>query len=206
MNTILSKYAIVIEKIYWFAYLQVLWVLFSLLGFIVFGVFPATHALIMVLKEKDLSSIEAFRIFRNAFTRSFIKLSGAGIVFLFMFVLLIINVIIFQVVYMKVLALGMLGLVFLSMLHFFQYFELGKPIVYQVKRAFSFVWVLPKNNVGYVLAFMGFILSIAFIPGIAFFFGVSITMFFVVKIGNSEESQRLLTLIGDKNDGGESLN
>lgn len=206
LDTILSKYAIVIEKIYWFAYLQVLWVLFSLLGFIVFGIFPATHALMMVLKEKDLSSIEAFRIFRNAFTRSFIKLSGAGVVFLFMFVLLSINVMIFQVVYMKILALGMLGLVFLSMLHFFQYFELEKPFVYQVKRAFSFVWVLPKNNVGYVLVFMGFILSITFIPGIALFFGVSVTMFFVVKIGNSEESQRLLTLLSDKSDVGGSLN
>ncbi|MFB1049854.1 DUF624 domain-containing protein [Paraliobacillus sp. JSM ZJ581] len=198
MDTILSKYAIVIQKIYWFAYLQVLWVLFSLLGLVVLGVFPATHALITVLKEKDLSAVEAFRIFRNAFTHAFLKLSGAGIVFSLMYILISMNLLIFQSLYMKALVLGMLGLVFLSMIHFFQYFESGESMLYQVKRSFAFVWVLPKNNVGYVMVFMAFVLAIAFIPGITFFFGISVAMFFVVKIGNSAESQRFNTFLNER--------
>jgi uncharacterized membrane protein YesL len=198
MNVILSKYVYVLQKIYWFAYLQVLWMLFTLLGLGVFGIFPATHALITVLKEKDLSSGEAFREFRNAFTCSFIKLSGAALIWHFMFLLISTNLLIFQSIYLKYLVMGMIGLLFLSMIHFFQYLEMNQPIVSQVKRAFSFVWVLPKNNAGYFFILVLELLAIAFIPGITFFFGISIAAYFIVKVGNSEENKRLQAKLAER--------
>jgi uncharacterized membrane protein YesL len=82
----------------------------------------------------------------------------------------------------------MLGLIFLSMIHFFQYFELDKPILFQIKRAFSFTIILPRNNVGYMFIFVLLLLAIAFIPGITFFFGISVAVFFIVKIGGSRDS------------------
>lgn len=198
MSVFLSKYVFVLQKIYWFAYLQMLWMLFTLLGFIVFGSFPATHALFTVLKEKDLSTGEAFRKFRNAFTSSFVKLNGAAILFGIMFMLISINLFLFQSIYMKYLVMGMLGLIFISMIHFFQSFETEKSIIFQVKKAFSVVWILPKNNVGYLFIFVLLLLAIAFIPGIAFFFGISVAVFFIVKIGDSEENQRLHAQLAEK--------
>jgi uncharacterized membrane protein YesL len=198
MNVILSKYVYVLQQIYWFAYLQVLWLLFTLLGLGVFGIFPATHALFTVLKEKDLSSGEAFRTFRNAFTFSFFKLSGAALIWHFMFLLVSTNLLILQSIYLKYLVMGMIGIIFLSMIHFFQYLETDQPIISQVKRAFSFVWILPKNNIGYLFIFVIELFAIAYIPGITFFFGISVAVFFMVKIGNSEENKRLQAKLAER--------
>lgn len=195
MNLVLSKYVYVLQKIYWFAYLQVLWMLFTLIGLVGFGVFPATHALFTVLKEKDLSSGEAFHKFRNAFKFSFLKMGQAAIIWELMFILISLNLFIFHSMYIKYFVMGMLGLILLSLIHFFQYFEIEKPIIFQVKRAFSFAFILPKNNAGYMFIFVLLLLAIAFIPGITFFFGISVAVFFVVKIGDSEENQRRIALL-----------
>lgn len=195
MNLVLSKYVMVLQKIYWFAYLQVLWMVFSLVGLVVFGVFPATHALFTVLKEKDLSSGEAFRQFRNAFAFSFFKMGKAAIIWELMILLISFNLFIVHSIYMKFLVMGMLGLILLSVIHFFQYFEIENSIIFQVKRAFSFAFILPKNNAGYMLIFVLLLLAIAYIPGITFFFGISVAVFFVVKIGNSEENKRRIAFL-----------
>lgn len=198
MNVILSRYVFITQKIYWFAYLQMLWMLFTLLGLVIFGGFPATHALFTVLREKDLSTGEAFRTFRNAFASSFVKLNGAAIVFGFMFILISTNLLILQSIYMKYLVMGMLGLIFISMIHFFQYFETKKPIIFQIKKAFSVVWILPKNNVGYLVIFVLLLLAISYIPMLSFFFGVSVAVCFIVKIGDSKENQRLKTQLAER--------
>ncbi|AVR00232.1 hypothetical protein OBCHQ24_14850 [Oceanobacillus iheyensis] len=198
MNVILNKYVLVLQKIYWFAYLQALWLLFTLIGLVVLGIFPATHALFTVMKERDLSSNKAFHEFRNAFTRSFIKLNGAGILFGLMLSLISTNIFILESIYIKYLVMGMLGLIFLSMIHFFQYFESKKPILTQIKKAFSIVWILPKSNVGYLSIFILLLLAIAIIPGISFFFGMSVAVFFIVKIGGSEENLKLNTQLTER--------
>jgi uncharacterized membrane protein YesL len=198
MNVILDKYVLVLQKIYWFAYLQALWMLFTLIGLVVLGIFPATHALFTVMKERDLSSNKAFHEFRNAFKRSFIKLNGAGILFGLMLSLISTNIFILESIYVKYLVMGMLGLIFLSMIHFFQYFEIKKPILSQLKKAFSIVWILPKSNVGYLSIFILLVLAIAIIPGITFFFGMSVAVFFIVKIGGSEENLKLNTQLTER--------
>lgn len=191
MNAIQSRYVAVVQKIYWFAYLQMLWFLFTLIGCIVLGVFPATHALIVALKEENLSSREAFSLFKHIYSTSFLKLSSAGLLFKLIFILIAINLVILQSMYIKIIVLCMLGLVLLSSIHFLQYFNFRKPIIFQMKTAFSLVWLLPRNNLGYVCVFFLLIVAISFMPGLTFFFGVSITMLGIVKIGNSKESQRL---------------
>lgn len=192
MTLALSKYAYVLQKIYWFAYLQILWILFTMIGFIFLGIFPATHALFTVLKDqKELSSGEAFRKFRGAFTVSFLKINKAAIIWQPMYTIISLNLFIISSDYLfiKVMVTGMLGLILLSMIHFLQYFEVEKPILSQIKRAFSLVFLLPKHNAGYMCVFVLLLLAIAFIPGITFFFGMSLAVFFIVKIGGPKENE-----------------
>lgn len=191
MDTFLSKYAIVIQTIYWFAYLQMLWLIFSLAGLVVFGVFPATYALLSVWKQESLTSKQTFQIFCEVFRRSFFVMNGAGILYGVMAGLISMNLLFIEAVYIRLLVLAFLGLIFLSIVHFLQYFERDKPLIHQVKRAFLLLWMLPKSNVGHMGVLVGMLLLVAFMPGLALFFGMSAAMFLVNKIGYSKESEQL---------------
>lgn len=187
LNPALTKYVYVLQKIYWFAYLQILWILFTMCGLILFGLFPATHALFTVLKEsEELASGKAFRIFRSAFTSSFMKMNIAVMIWQPMFILIGLNLIIISsdYLFLKWMVLGMLGLILLSIIHFFQTFKQELPIVLQIKNAFFLVFLHPKENVGYMVIFVLLLLSVTFLPGFTFFFGMSVSVYFAVKLGN----------------------
>lgn len=192
MNLALSKYAYILQKVYWFAYLQTLWSLFTICGLVFFGIFPATHALFTVLKEsKQLSSGQVFYIFRMTFTSSFMKINKAAMIWQVIVLLIGLNLIIIpsDYLYFKLMDMGMLGLILLSIIHFFQYFELEMPIILQIKRAFSLVFLYPKENASYMFIFVLLLIAITFFPGLTLFFGMSIPLYFIVKLGNYKQKK-----------------
>lgn len=198
LNPVQTKYVYVLQKIYWFAYLQILWILFTIGGLIFFGLFPATHALFSVLKEsEELASGKAFRRFRNAFTSSFMKMNKAAMIWQPMVILIGLNLIIISsdYLFLKWMVIGMLGLILLSIIHFFQNFKQEIPIVLQIKNAFFLVFLHPKENVGYMVIFVLLLLSITFLPGFTFFFGMSIAVYFAVKLG-SHHREKIFTIGG----------
>lgn len=190
LEMMLSKYAMVLQKLYWFAYLQLLWMLFTLCGLIIFGLFPATYALLTVVREsEELSSREAFRKFKNTFVSSFKPINKIGLLWQVMVLLLASNLLILPVEYVvvRVAVVVVLGLTILGVIHFYQYYEMDKASIFQIKRAFSFVFLQPRKNVGYMLIFALLLIAIRFFPGISFFYAVSSCAYFVAKIGNVNE-------------------
>lgn len=185
----LSKYAMVLQKLYWFAYLQLLWMLFTLCGLVIFGLFPATYALLTLVKEKEeLSSREGFYRFKNIFVSSFKTINKTGLLWQVMVLLLASNLLIIPVenVVVRAAVVAVLGLTILGIVHFLQYFEMDKASIFQIRRAFSFVFLQPRKNVGYMMIFVLLLVAIRFIPGISFFYVVSSCAFFVAKIGKCE--------------------
>src|SRR5690625_4423821 len=68
---------------YWithFAYLNLLWVLFILMGGILFGIFPSTVALYTIARKHTLGEhdIPIFKTFYHTFRREFFRSNGLG--------------------------------------------------------------------------------------------------------------------------------
>lgn len=65
-------------------YINFLWILFSLIGLVLFTVFPATAAMYFTTKKVmiDKSEIKIFKTFWQYFCSEFIKSNGFGLIFL----------------------------------------------------------------------------------------------------------------------------
>ena len=68
------------------AYINLLWILFTIVGLGVFGVFPATSALFTVVRKliKDEDNIKIFSLFWVSYRTTFIQSNGFGLAFLLM--------------------------------------------------------------------------------------------------------------------------
>lgn len=184
MNKVLNIYSMGIRTIHRFLILQLYWLGFTLLGLVLFGVFPATYALLKTIKKpNDLKAREYFHIFKKVYKENFFKLNQAAIVWQVMFVLMGMNLLIFHDgnIYIYLAVLGMILMMVLCVFHFLQYFKIDRSIIEQVKRSFGYVFLHPRQNVLYMCILFGLILAINFSPGITFFFGSSVAAHFIVK-------------------------
>ncbi|CDQ39024.1 MULTISPECIES: DUF624 domain-containing protein [Virgibacillus] len=186
MRVILEKYTNILQQLYWFAYLQLLWVIFSVCGCIIFGIFPATYALFHIWKDfqSDTSTTKAlFQQFHHVYMTSFFSLNKAGMLWQAMVLLISTNLVIIHPDYVlfKWMVLGMLGFLLLSVIHFFRQVDLNGQIIGQIKKSFMLVLLYPKNNAIYMIVFLGLILSLYVLPGVTFFFGVSLSIYLIVQ-------------------------
>ncbi|WP_257351054.1 DUF624 domain-containing protein [Pseudalkalibacillus decolorationis] len=177
MNTVLTQYASVLQKIYLYAYVQILWLLFTLAGLLIFGLFPATYALLTVMKQQaDTSAAAIFHTFREAYRDAFFVINKASIIWITMLLLMITNLLILpdtqQV--LKLAVVSMISFLLLCIVHFFNYFQADEHMTVQIKRSFAHACLHPKQNVGYACIFLMLGAALWLIPGITCFFGVSI--------------------------------
>lgn len=65
------------------AYINVLWILFSSIGLIIFGIFPATAAMFSVVGKliKNEESIKIFPAYWTSFRSYFLQANGFGLIF-----------------------------------------------------------------------------------------------------------------------------
>ncbi|WP_161568189.1 YesL family protein [Anaerobacillus alkaliphilus] len=83
----------VLELFMKIAYLNLLWMLFTLLGFGIFGVVPASVALLAVVRKwlmKD-TDIPIFTLYFRTYKNQFIQSNIFGLIFAFAFIILYIN-------------------------------------------------------------------------------------------------------------------
>lgn len=82
---LLSKYTHIANWAFNIAYLNILWILFTLVGLFIFGIFPATAAMFAVVRkwlflgERDFN---IFKTFWSFYRKDFFKLNGFAALFL----------------------------------------------------------------------------------------------------------------------------
>ncbi|MFP5114651.1 YesL family protein [Bacillaceae bacterium C204] len=71
------------EWIMLLAYLNILWILFTVLGAVAFGIFPATAAMFAVIRKWLIgkNDIPVFKTFWNYYRAEFFKTNGLGLMF-----------------------------------------------------------------------------------------------------------------------------
>ncbi len=79
-----EKFNRIAYKMLELAYINLLWILFTFVGLVAFGLFPATVAMFGVVRKliKDEESFKIFPTFWTLFRTDFVKANGFGLAFL----------------------------------------------------------------------------------------------------------------------------
>ncbi|MCM3115062.1 YesL family protein [Neobacillus sp. MER 74] len=74
------------ELVMQFAYLQLLWILFTIVGLGIFGIFPSTAAMFSVVRKWVMGAEDApvFKTFWQTYKTEFVKVNGLGLIFVAM--------------------------------------------------------------------------------------------------------------------------
>lgn len=172
------------------AYLNLLWILFSLLGLILFGLMPATVAMFAVVRKWNMGEkdIAIFPLFWKTYKKEFIKANGLGLILLGIGYLLSVE---FQIISTQtslgyligrftILAIGLLYIIIL--LYFFPIFVHFKlKTIHYLKWPFIIGIIHPVLTL-FLFVCIGLLHYITFItfPALLFLFGASITAFIIM--------------------------
>lgn len=181
----------VLEWLMWICFINILWVLFSIVGLLVFGIFPATAAAFAAMRHLFMKGVGKglFKLFLTTFKQEFFKANGIGFLFVIagyiiyldflfvksvsgiMFYALQTGLIIIALIYLVALLYIMPVFVHYR-LKFFQYFKHAVLI-----GIFSPVWTI-LMIVGLVIIYY----LIRFVPGLIPFVTVGLATFNLMGI------------------------
>lgn len=164
------------------AYLNILWIAFSLFGLIIFGFFPATAAMFAVTRKWVMGDTEIpiFKTFWEAYKIEFKQINIVGYVILLIGFFLYFDLRFAQSQqnffgYFRFLFLGLLFCYFIMTLYLFPVFTHYKlkPLEY-IKRSFIFAIGRPLNSLIMIIASIIVSYLMLFIPGLIPFYSGSV--------------------------------
>ncbi|MEY8752880.1 YesL family protein [Alkalicoccobacillus gibsonii] len=168
----------------WFyrlAFINLLWILFTILGLGLFGVFPATVALLATLRQLiNQNDGSIFKTFWTFYKEEFIKSNGVGLCVVLLSLILISNIQFLQTMNTGLsqffyLATIITACFFLLVVCYFLslYVEFQAPIKTHLKNAFLLAIYNPVASLTMIFGFFAVYLLITFVSGIGLFFSMS---------------------------------
>lgn len=172
-----------------FAYLNLLWMLFSLIGLLFFGIFPATVAMFAVIRKWLLgqSDIAIFPYFWKIYKQEFLKSNLMGLVVAFFAMILYVDLLFMQTnsnLTLVLLHVPLYLFIFscvLTLLYLFPvYVHYDTKFVQTFKNAFLTMIIHPLHNLAMVSGIALTCFALSYIPGLAFFFGSSFIAYMIM--------------------------
>ncbi|UYZ21687.1 YesL family protein [Mesobacillus jeotgali] len=183
MNTLANRAFAATEWITKFAYINLLWIGFSLAGLIVLGFFPATIAMFTIIRKwlKGETEIPIFRTFWTTWKSEFFRSNGLGVL-----VAVFVGLIVFNLVFVEKSGTGFTSVIqipiylfmfaaIMTILYLFPvyvHFELKWFQI--VKNSFLMMLISPIENIVMIAGIAAVLFVIRFIPALGFFFGGSL--------------------------------
>ncbi|MDF1511143.1 DUF624 domain-containing protein [Robertmurraya sp. DFI.2.37] len=190
MNEISSLIYRIFEWITRFAYLQLLWILFSLIGGIILGIFPATVAMFAIIRKwlRGNTEISLFPVFWSFYKNEFHKSNQVGLIlYLLIFIIGIDFIYLYENsgqltwVQAPLFAFMLLSLLFVSYLFpAFVHFELNHFSI--MKHAFFMMLVHPLHSLLMLLSLLSLAVIVYYIPAFGFIFGASSSAFITMSL------------------------
>lgn len=165
-------------------YLQILWLVFTILGLGFFGIIPATAAVTTVISKwfQEGYDVPVFQVFLNAYKKQFLRSNGLGIfllvigIFLYMDLNISKQVIQSAFIHSLLLFIGLLYIVVL--LYFFPVFARYKLKYFQYfKQSFFIAFARPFETIAMLLCILLLYYLFIYLPVLTFFAGASLTIF-----------------------------
>ena len=162
-----------------FAYVNLLWIGFSLLGLVVLGISPATLAMFTIIRKWLMgeSEIPIFRTFWNSYKKEFLKSNGLGIV-----IVLLAYIIFIDLSYIKldtIIQIPLYLIIFaivMTILYIYPVYVHYNITFFQLfKNAFFIMMVNPLSSIMMLIGFAALFFVMKFLPALLFFFGGSLS-------------------------------
>ena len=185
----MNKLYSISEWIYRLAYINILWILFSIIGLGIAGIFPATLAMFSLIRKWILGETDfpIFQTYWKYYKENFIQSNLIGIIFtmigfiiyiylqfieatadsLFMYIHIPLYIFIF-----------IMFLVFIYVPPVFAHYQVS--IVQLFKNAFIIMMMNPLNNVFIVVSVVVTYRLLAYFPVSLLFFGISIIAYIIM--------------------------
>ncbi|SHM53082.1 YesL family protein [Gracilibacillus kekensis] len=186
-----------LERIYRFtdiivrtAYINILVIVFSLLGLIVFGFFPAIIAAFSIFRKwfTGYSDISITRNFWRVYKREFVRSNLVGFIIVLVGGLLYINMSIAEVIQhdgirLTYYPLLLVNILFLGMLIYLlpMYVHFDMKLVELFKNAFLCMFAMPLLTIVLVVTIVMLYFLFTIIPGLLPFFGFSLFILVMMK-------------------------
>jgi uncharacterized membrane protein YesL len=162
-----------------FAYVNILWIGFSLLGLVVFGISPATVAMFTIIRKWIMgeSDIPVFQTFWNSYKKEFLKSNGVGFVLAISVYIIFIdlNYIKLDTVIQIPLYLIIFAIIMTILYIFPVYVHYNVTFLQLFKNAFFIMMVNPLSTIMMLIGFVALFFVMKFLPALVFFFGGSLS-------------------------------
>lgn len=175
------------------AYLNLLWLGFSLVGLGIFGFFPATVSMFTVARRWLFgeTDIPIFPTYWKTYKKEFFKSNGLGLIILILCGLIVLDLVfmnkngawftnLFQIpIYLFIFSCAM------TMLYLFPvYVHYELKFIDIFKNSLLIMLINPISNLVIISGVITIYLVMKFIPGLAFFFGGSVTAMIIMAACN----------------------
>ena len=190
MNATSSFIYNVVEWITRFAYLNLLWIIFTLLGGVIFGFFPSTISMFAIVREwlKGETDKPLFSTFWKYYREEFLKSNLLGIIVTLIVAIIALDILYIQSTnndlltwtYLPLFAFMLLFIMFLFYLFpSFVHFNLKLGQVF--KNSFFIMLINPITTLLIFLSLLPFFYIISLLPAIGFIFGGSVYAFISMR-------------------------
>ena len=183
MNTLANRAFAATEWITKFAYINLLWIGFSLAGLIVLGFFPATIAMFTIIRKwlKGETEIPIFRTFWTTWKSELFRSNGLGLL-----VAAVVGLIVFNLVFVERSGTGFTSVIqipiylfmfaaIMTILYLFPvYVHFELKWFQMVKNSFLMMLISPIENIVMIAGIVAVLFVVKFIPALGFFFGGSL--------------------------------
>lgn len=173
-----------------FAYLNLLWILFTLLGGVFLGLFPSTISMFAVIREwlKGDTDIPLFRTFWKHYRGEFLKSNRLGVFVTILIVFIVLDIFYIQSsqssllswTYLPLFAFMLLFVMFLFYL-FPSFVHFDTKLGQVIKNAFFIMLINPITTLLIFLCLIPFFYLISLLPAIGFIFGGSVYAFISMR-------------------------
>lgn len=178
------------EKVMLIAYTNVLWILFSLLGFVFAGILPATIAMFAVTRKLILEEeqVPIFSLFWEKYKEEFVKANLYGYLLLAAGTIFLLDILLFQsldgwpFMLLSIISGGILMLFLIVILYFIPLFVHYDLTFFQyIKTAFLLSISHPIQTLIMMASGAVILFILLLLPGSLFFFSGSLYCFIVMK-------------------------
>jgi uncharacterized membrane protein YesL len=162
-----------------FAYVNLLWIGFSLLGLVVFGISPATVAMFTIIRKWIMGDNEfpVFQTFWNSYKKEFLRGNRLGLIIALLAYIIFIdlNYIKLDTIIQIPLYLIIFAIVMTILYIFPVYVHYNVTFIQLFKNSFFIMMVNPLSSIMMLIGFVALFFVMKFLPALLFFFGGSLS-------------------------------
>lgn len=162
-----------------FAYVNLLWIGFSLLGLVVFGISPATVAMFTIIRKWIMgdNEIPVFQTFWDSYKKEFLRGNRLGLIIALLAYIIFIdlNYIKLDTIIQIPLYLIIFAIVMTILYIFPVYVHYNVTFIQLFKNSFFIMMVNPLSSIMMLIGFVALFFVMKFLPALLFFFGGSLS-------------------------------